>query len=75
MSKKKKSCKKGESLDIGEAAFIMVLNSLSNTLFSVDLADYASDKSQDFKEIVLGIVEEAGRPNFFDFFFFDFPHF
>ncbi|KAF7844724.1 geraniol 8-hydroxylase-like [Senna tora] len=61
-------CKKGEALDIGEAVFTTVLNSISNTFFSMDLGHYGSDKAQEFKHIILGIMEEAGRPNVVDFF-------
>ncbi|XP_061347279.1 geraniol 8-hydroxylase-like [Gastrolobium bilobum] len=64
----KESCKKGEALDIGEASFVTVLNSISNTFFSMDLAHFTSDKSQEFKDIIWGIMEEAGRPNVVDFF-------
>ncbi|KAK7390086.1 hypothetical protein VNO78_25385 [Psophocarpus tetragonolobus] len=64
----KERCKKGEALDIGEAAFTTVLNSISNTFFSMDLAHYTSDKSQEFMHIIWGIMEEAGRPNVVDFF-------
>ncbi|KAH1068287.1 hypothetical protein GLYMA_03G021200v4 [Glycine max] len=64
----KERCEKGEALDIGEASFTTVLNSISNTFFSMDLAYYTSDKSQEFKDIVWGIMEEAGRPNVVDFF-------
>ncbi|KAI4354927.1 hypothetical protein L6164_003750 [Bauhinia variegata] len=45
-------CKKGEALDIGEAAFTTVLNSISNTFFSMDLAHYTSDQLQEFKGVI-----------------------
>ncbi|KAF7844711.1 geraniol 8-hydroxylase-like [Senna tora] len=62
-------CKKGEALDIGEVVFTTVLNSISNTFFSKDLGHYnASDKAQEFKDIIWGIMEEVGRPNVVDFF-------
>ena len=64
----KERCKKGETLDIGEASFTTVLNSISNTFFSMDLAHYTSSKSQEFKDIVCGMAEEAGKPNVVDFF-------
>ena len=64
----KGSCKKGEALDIGEASFTIVLNSISNTFFSMDLAHYTSYESQEFKDIIWGIMEEAGKPNVVDFF-------
>ncbi|KAI4354926.1 hypothetical protein L6164_003749 [Bauhinia variegata] len=63
------SFQEGEALDIGEAAFTTVLNSISNTFFSMDLARYtASDKLQEFKEVIWGVMEEAGKPNVVDFF-------
>lgn len=67
-------CMKGEALDIGEAIFTTVLNSVSNTFFSLDLFHYGhgsdDDKShhEEFKEIIFGVMEEAGRPNVSDFF-------
>ncbi|KAK7349601.1 hypothetical protein VNO77_07088 [Canavalia gladiata] len=48
----KENCKKGEPLDIGEAIFITVLNFISNSFFSMDLAHYTCDKSQEFKDIM-----------------------
>ena len=65
----KEKCMKGEVLDIGEAAFTTTLNSISNTLFSMDLAHFTSnEKFQEFKDIVGGVMEEAARPNVADFF-------
>ncbi|WJX82443.1 unspecific monooxygenase [Trifolium repens] len=61
--------KKCEVFDIGEVVFTTVLNSISNTLFSMDLAHSTPDeKSQEFKNIIWGIMEEAGKPNISDFF-------
>ncbi|KAL2337424.1 hypothetical protein Fmac_011870 [Flemingia macrophylla] len=62
------SSNKGEALNIGEIVLITLLNSVSNTLFSMDLAHYTSDKSQELKDIIWGIMEEAGKPNIVDFF-------
>jgi cytochrome P450 len=60
---------KGEVFDIGKAVFITMLNSISNTLFSKDLTHITHDeKSQEFENIVWGIMEEAGKPNISDFF-------
>ncbi|XP_028801273.1 geraniol 8-hydroxylase-like [Neltuma alba] len=61
-------CKKGEAVDIGKAAFTTALNSISNTFFSMDLAYYSSDRAQEFKDTIWGIMEEAGRPNIVDYF-------
>ena len=44
--------------------------SISNTFLSMDLAHYkaSNDKSQDFKDIIVGLTKESGRPNVADFF-------
>jgi hypothetical protein len=61
--------KKCEVFYIGEVLFTTVLNSISNILFSMDLAHSTPDeKSQEFKNIIWGYMEEAGRPNISDFF-------
>ncbi|KAJ8633660.1 hypothetical protein MRB53_026996 [Persea americana] len=56
-------------VDIGRAGFITILNLISNTVFSVDLADLGSpaEEAQEFKDVVLGILEEAGKPNVSDY--------
>ncbi|MED6150366.1 hypothetical protein PIB30_071572 [Stylosanthes scabra] len=59
---------KGEALDVGEIAFITVLNFVSNSIFSMDLGDYNSSKSQEWKKNFCCITEEAGKPNVVDFF-------
>lgn len=56
------------TVDIGQAAFTTILNLLSSTIFSVDLGDPNSEFTHEFKEIVRGIMEEAGKPNFADYF-------
>ena len=62
-------CTKGEAIDIGQVAFTTIMNSLSNTLFSIDFAQYrAGDGSQNFKELVEGILDDAGKINVADFF-------
>ncbi|XP_045794482.1 cytochrome P450 76T24-like [Trifolium pratense] len=62
-------CNRGEVFDIGKAVFITMLNSISNTFFSMDFSQITHDeKSQEFENIVRGIMEEAGRPNISDFF-------
>ncbi|MED6224667.1 hypothetical protein PIB30_086317 [Stylosanthes scabra] len=60
--------KKVEAFCIDEVIFTTMLNILSNTLFSMDFARYASDKSQEFKNIVGGVSQEFGRPNVVDHF-------
>lgn len=58
----------GESVDIGGEAFTTTLNLLSNTIFSVDLADPKSELAREFKEVAWGILKEAGTPNLGDYF-------
>ncbi|XP_009362819.2 geraniol 8-hydroxylase-like [Pyrus x bretschneideri] len=58
----------GQALDIGKAAFTTVLNLLSNTIFSIDLADPNSEMARNFKEMVCNIMMEAGKPNLGDCF-------
>ncbi|KAK7841681.1 geraniol 8-hydroxylase [Quercus suber] len=62
------SCKSGAPIDIGRVVFTTVLNSISNTLFSIDLAQYDSNLSQEFRDLVCGLAKEAGRPNIADYF-------
>ncbi|KAA8521949.1 hypothetical protein F0562_012738 [Nyssa sinensis] len=62
------SCKAGVAIDIGQAAFRTSLNLLSNTIFSMDLADPNSDMAQELKEVMCSIMEEAGKPNLVDYF-------
>ncbi|KAF7844740.1 geraniol 8-hydroxylase-like [Senna tora] len=58
----------GDVVDLGQAAFTTVLNSLSNTFFSLDFAGFGSGKSMEYKELLKGIVDEAGVPNVVDAF-------
>ncbi|KAF8389636.1 hypothetical protein HHK36_024155 [Tetracentron sinense] len=63
------SLQAGHAVDIGRAAFTTTLNLIWNTLFSDDLADANySGTAQEFKDLVWGIMEEAGRPNLVDYF-------
>lgn len=57
------SCKSGQAVDIGQASFTTTLNLISNTFFSIDLAHYHSTSSQEFKDLVCGMMELAGKPN------------
>ncbi|PKA60459.1 Geraniol 8-hydroxylase [Apostasia shenzhenica] len=62
---------KGQSnkaVDVGRAAFCTVLNLISTTCFSIDMVDLNSDSSQEFRDLVWGIMEDAGKPNLADFF-------
>ena len=63
-----KSCLAGDAVDIGRAAFKTALNLLSNTIFSMDLADPNSDTARVYKELVWNIMEEVGKANLGDYF-------
>ena len=62
------SCNRGVAVDIGRDVFTTILNSISNTFFSIDLAQYGSNLSQEFQKLITGLAEEAGRPNLADYF-------
>ncbi|KAK7857099.1 geraniol 8-hydroxylase [Quercus suber] len=62
------SCKSGAPIDIGRVVLTTVLNAISNTFFSIDLAQYDSNLSHEFQDLVCGVTEEAGRPNIADYF-------
>ncbi|KAK3430562.1 hypothetical protein EUGRSUZ_K01977, partial [Eucalyptus grandis] len=64
----RESCQQGHCVNIGKAAFTTVFNSISNTLFSIDLAHHDARSSQEFKDLVWGVMEETGKPNVSDFF-------
>ena len=64
----RKSASKGEVVDVGILAFTTTLNLLSNTIFSVDLADPKSELARQFKKYMHGYLEEAGNPNLSDYF-------
>ncbi|KAK4258226.1 hypothetical protein QN277_007698 [Acacia crassicarpa] len=59
---------KGEAIDLAEAAFTTVLNTISNMLFSRDFACYGSDKTQEFKKLVVEVADETGKANVSDLF-------
>jgi hypothetical protein len=56
-----------EVVDIGNIAFKTAINLLSNIIFSLDLVD-SVDSVGDFKELVVNIMEECGKPNIADLF-------
>ncbi|RZC73037.1 hypothetical protein C5167_048519 [Papaver somniferum] len=59
----------GSVINIGQAAFTIVLNLISNSFFSIDLADgFGSDSVCVFKDAVRGAMLEAGKPNLSDYF-------
>lgn len=64
----KESCLAGRTIDIGQAAFCTTVNLISNTIFSVDLADPSSESSRVFKDLIWNIMVEAGKPNVADYF-------
>lgn len=63
-----KSSLTGEAVDIGSAAFTTTVNLMSNTVFSLDLADPSSETAREFRETVMNIMEGAGIPNLGDYF-------
>ncbi|XP_057981156.1 cytochrome P450 76T24-like [Malania oleifera] len=58
----------GGAVDVGGAVFTTLLNMISITMFSVDLAGYCSKESQEFERLVLGVMDEGARPNMADLF-------
>ncbi|KAL0352039.1 UNVERIFIED_CONTAM: cytochrome [Sesamum calycinum] len=63
-------CVHGRAVDIGEAAFVTSLNFISNTLFSLDFADYNSGSSQELEETIHRLMRVFARPNLGDYFGF-----
>lgn len=63
-----KCSKAGIAVDIGQAAFLTNLNMLSKTFFSADLGGNSSEFCCEFKDIAQGIIDEAGKQNFADYF-------
>ncbi|ESR36862.1 cytochrome P450 family 76 subfamily C polypeptide 7 [Citrus sinensis] len=59
------NCRAGKAIDFGQAAFNTSLNLLSNTIFSIDLVH---PNEREFRDIVLGMMKEAGKPNLSDHF-------
>ncbi|KAL2537955.1 Cytochrome [Forsythia ovata] len=55
-------------VDVGEAAFITVLNLMSATLFSVDCAQFNSDSTQELKETIRAITKILASFNLVDYF-------
>ncbi|KAK9217735.1 hypothetical protein WN943_006363 [Citrus x changshan-huyou] len=56
------------SFCLSRAAFDTSINLLSNTIFSVDLANPASDTAREFRDLVRSILEDAAKPNLSHFF-------
>nr|XP_027082129.1 geraniol 8-hydroxylase-like [Coffea arabica] len=55
-------------VDIGRASFATALNVISSTMFSIDIVDLDSENAQEFKDLILGITHNAGKPNLSDYF-------
>ncbi|XP_010413500.1 PREDICTED: cytochrome P450 76C3 [Camelina sativa] len=70
MSFVNKCSERREAVNISRASFITSLNIISNALFSTNLAnfDHDSKTSQDFHNVVIRMMEIAGKPNLADFF-------
>ncbi|PRQ39949.1 putative geraniol 8-hydroxylase [Rosa chinensis] len=61
----------GVAVDIEEAAFKTIVNLLSRTIFSFELAateSSSSEMARGYNEIVWGLMEEVGKPNLGDYF-------
>lgn len=57
------------AVNIARASFITSLNIISNALFSTNLASFDdSETTDDFQNVVLRMMEIAGKPNTADFF-------
>ncbi|KAL4340548.1 hypothetical protein GQ457_08G027500 [Hibiscus cannabinus] len=57
----------GEAIDIRTIVLKTAVNLISNTVFSIDLAD-SSDTAVEFGGVIQGILEELAKPNFGDYF-------
>ncbi|XP_057451217.1 geraniol 8-hydroxylase-like [Lotus japonicus] len=57
----------GEVVDLGKITFKTAINMLSNTVFSVDLV-HSQGSAGDFRETVMRLLEDTGKPNMADFF-------
>ncbi|GAB2291359.1 hypothetical protein Dimus_025617 [Dionaea muscipula] len=62
----RRSCQTRTPVNIAKAAFVTSLNLLSNTFFSVDLAQY--DAACEFEDLVWKITEEYSKSNIADLF-------
>nr|UXG91338.1 miltiradiene/abietatriene hydroxylase [Callicarpa americana] len=63
-----KSCDRGRVVNIAEATFITTLNLMSATLFSIQVTDFDSDATQEFKKTFEDLTNIVAVPNFGDFF-------
>ncbi|CAA7022996.1 unnamed protein product [Microthlaspi erraticum] len=64
-----KCSERSEEMNITRASFITSLNIISNALFSTNLANLdGSETAHDFQNVVLRMMEIAGKPKIADFF-------
>ncbi|VVB06455.1 unnamed protein product [Arabis nemorensis] len=69
MSFVNKCSERSEPVNMARASFITSLNIISNALFSTDLASFDdSDTTRELHDVVLRMMEIAGKPNVADFF-------
>ncbi|KAL0438825.1 UNVERIFIED_CONTAM: cytochrome [Sesamum latifolium] len=61
-------CVNGRAVDIGQAAVVTSLNLMSNTVFSVDFADY--NTCQELEDVIRRCMRVWGSPNLGDYFGF-----
>ncbi|WCJ26089.1 Cytochrome P450 76T24 [Euphorbia peplus] len=60
--------REGKAVNLGQAAFGTMLNTLSSSIVSLDLSDSSSDRVREFKEVFRSIMNEVGKPNLSDYF-------
>ena len=58
----------GTSVHITDLALTIILNLISNTMFSIDLIDPRFESAQEFRELMWRIMESVGKPNISDYF-------
>ncbi|KAM0935065.1 putative geraniol 8-hydroxylase [Dioscorea sansibarensis] len=61
-------CVSRKALNIGQLVSVTILNMISSTIFSVDLADLRSESSPEVIELVHNIMKGTSEPNLADFF-------
>nr|WCR39965.1 ferruginol synthase CYP1 [Scutellaria barbata] len=61
-------CENGRVVNIAEAALITTLNLMSATLFSIQVTDFDSESTQQFKKSMESLTNIVAAPNLGDFF-------
>lgn len=61
-------CQRGQVVNLREAFFVTTLNLMSATLFSMQVSDYDSNATEEFREIFESLTNVLGEPNIADFF-------